>query len=51
MVMVGSSVYERVDSNDINKLLLQLTKLGGFVNPEKKWNGFNILHKVIIYKR
>ena len=46
MIVIGSSVYERVDAEDINKLLMQIVKAGKFVNKEKKWNGFNILHKV-----
>lgn len=46
MMIVGSSVFERVDAENINKLLMQIVKLGKFVNKETKWNGFNVLHKV-----
>jgi hypothetical protein len=46
MMLVGSSVFERSDGEEINKLLMQIVKLGNFINTESKWNGFNILHKV-----
>jgi NADH dehydrogenase (ubiquinone) Fe-S protein 1 len=43
MMIVGSSVFERTDGEDMYKLCLRLAKK--FINNEKKWNGFNILHK------
>lgn len=46
MMIVGSSVFERTDGEDINKLLMQIVKLGRFINKEQKWNGFNVLHRV-----
>jgi NADH dehydrogenase (ubiquinone) Fe-S protein 1 len=43
MMIVGSSVFERTDGEDLYKLCLRLgSKL---INKEKKWNGFNILHR------
>ena len=47
MMVVGSSVFERTDGEDINKLLMQIVNLGRFINKESNWNGFNVLHKVI----
>jgi NADH dehydrogenase (ubiquinone) Fe-S protein 1 len=43
MMIVGSSVFERNDGEDLYKLCLRLSSR--FINKEKKWNGFNILHK------
>jgi NADH dehydrogenase (ubiquinone) Fe-S protein 1 len=43
MVVIGSSVFERTDGDELYKLCLRLAKR--FINKEKKWNGFNILHK------
>jgi hypothetical protein len=47
MMIIGSSIFERTDGEDIYKLLTQLSKLGKFINQNQKWNGFNVLHKVI----
>jgi NADH dehydrogenase (ubiquinone) Fe-S protein 1 len=43
MMIVGSSVFERTDGEDLYKLCLRLSSK--FINKEKKWNGFNILHR------
>jgi NADH dehydrogenase (ubiquinone) Fe-S protein 1 len=43
MMIVGSSVFERRDGEEFYKLSLRLAKR--FISKEKKWNGFNILHK------
>ena len=43
MMIVGSSVFERSDGEDLYKLCLRLSSR--FINKEKKWNGFNILHR------
>jgi NADH dehydrogenase/NADH:ubiquinone oxidoreductase subunit G len=43
MMIVGSSVLERTDGEEFYKLCLRLAKR--FISNEKKWNGFNILHK------
>ncbi len=43
MMIVGSSVFERTDGEDLYKLCLRLSNR--FINTEKKWNGFNILHR------
>lgn len=45
MVIVGSSVFQRTDGEEMYKLCLRLAKR--FINKDKKWNGFNILHKDI----
>jgi poly(A) polymerase Pap1 len=46
MIIVGSDVFERKDGFDIYKLIVQLCSVAKFINKEKKWNGFNILHRV-----
>lgn len=43
MMIIGSSVFERSDGEELYKLCLRLSKK--FINKEKMWNGFNILHK------
>ena len=43
MMIVGSSVFERTDGEQLYKLCLRLAKR--FVIKEKHWNGFNVLHK------
>ena len=48
MMIVGSGVFERTDGEDIYKLLMQVVKSGRFVNKDLNWNGFNVLHRVII---
>lgn len=45
MIIFGSSVFQRTDGLDFYKLATKLSKI--FINREKKWNGFNILHKDI----
>ena len=45
MIIFGSSVFQRTDGLDFYKLATKLSKI--FINKEKKWNGFNILHKEI----
>jgi NADH dehydrogenase (ubiquinone) Fe-S protein 1 len=45
MVIFGSTVFQRTDGLDLYKLALRLSEQ--FINFEKKWNGFNILHKEI----
>jgi NADH dehydrogenase (ubiquinone) Fe-S protein 1 len=45
MMIVGSSVFERTDGEDMYKLCLRLAKR--FIIQEKHWNGFNILHRDI----
>lgn len=45
MIIFGSSVFQRKDGLDFYKLANKVSKL--FINKEKKWNGFNILHKDI----
>lgn len=45
MIIFGSSVFQRSDGLDFYKLATKVSKL--FINKEKKWNGFNILHKDI----
>jgi NADH dehydrogenase (ubiquinone) Fe-S protein 1 len=42
-MIVGSSVFERSDGEDLYKLCLRLAKK--FIINQKSWNGFNILHK------
>ena len=38
-------MFQRSDGLDLYKLATRVSKL--FINNEKKWNGFNILHKDI----
>jgi NADH dehydrogenase (ubiquinone) Fe-S protein 1 len=45
MMIVGSSVFERTDGEEMYKLCLRLAKR--FINKDKHWNGFNILHRDI----
>jgi NADH dehydrogenase (ubiquinone) Fe-S protein 1 len=45
MLIIGSQVFERKDGEELYKLLLKFSNR--FINKEKKWNGFNILHKDI----
>lgn len=45
MVIFGSSIFQRTDGLDLYKLALRLSEQ--FIDSEKKWNGFNILHKDI----
>lgn len=44
-MIVGSSVFERSDGEDLYKLCLRLAKR--FIIKEKFWNGFNVLHKEV----
>ena len=43
MIIFGSSVFQRTDGLDLYKLANKVSSL--FINKEKKWNGFNILHR------
>lgn len=43
MMIIGSSVFERTDGEDLYKLCLRLSEK--FIIKEKYWNGFNVLHK------
>jgi NADH dehydrogenase (ubiquinone) Fe-S protein 1 len=43
MMIVGSSVFERTDGEEMYKLCLRLAKR--FILKDKHWNGFNILHR------
>ena len=43
MIIFGSSVFQRSDGLEFYKLANIISKI--FLNKEKKWNGFNILHK------
>lgn len=45
MIIFGSSVFQRTDGLDLYKLATRISDL--FINKEKKWNGFNILHKEV----
>lgn len=45
MIIFGSCVFQRSDGLEFYKLATKISKL--FINKEKKWNGFNILHKEI----
>jgi NADH dehydrogenase (ubiquinone) Fe-S protein 1 len=45
MMIVGSSVFTRVDGFDLYKLCLRLAKK--FYLKDKFWNGFNVLHKEV----
>ena len=45
MMIIGSSVFERSDGEDLYKLCLRLAKR--FIIKEKFWNGLNILHKEV----
>jgi len=42
-MIVGSSVFERTDGEEMYKLCLRLAKR--FILKDKHWNGFNILHR------
>jgi hypothetical protein len=48
MLIAGSSMFERRDGEDLHKLLIRLSDKGGFINKNNHWNGFNVLHKVIL---
>jgi NADH dehydrogenase (ubiquinone) Fe-S protein 1 len=43
MMIVGSSVFERTDGEELYKLCLRLAKR--FIIKDKNWNGFNLLHR------
>ena len=45
MIIIGSSVFQRVDGKDLYKLLIKFSQR--FINREAHWNGFNILHKEV----
>jgi NADH dehydrogenase (ubiquinone) Fe-S protein 1 len=43
MMIVGSSVFERTDGEELYKLCLRLAKR--FILKDRHWNGFNVLHR------
>lgn len=45
MMIVGSSVFERTDGEEMYKLCVRLAKR--FIIKDKNWNGFNVLHRDI----
>jgi NADH dehydrogenase (ubiquinone) Fe-S protein 1 len=45
MIIFGSSVFQRTDGLDLYKLANKISSK--FIDVEKKWNGFNILHRDI----
>ena len=45
MMLIGSDMFNREEGEEIYKLLLSLSYNGNFINPNKHWNGFNILHR------
>lgn len=47
MILVGSSMFQDKEGHEMYKSVLRLAKSGGFISEEKKWNGFNVLHKDI----
>lgn len=44
MIIVGSEVFRRNDGADLYKLIHNFAS-SHFINKEKKWNGFNVLHR------
>lgn len=47
MILIGSSVVEGNLNKDLYTLLIKLASQCGFINYDRKWNGFNILHKEV----
>lgn len=45
MVLVGSSVFERSDSNAVLDTLKKISLDNGVVKESIGWNGFNVLHR------
>lgn len=45
MIILGHDVLTREDSNSIQAVCRKIANKYGIINPEKKWNGYNIIQR------
>lgn len=46
MLIIGAPTLERPDGDVLLNVIHTLVEHSPILSPERKWNGFNILHKV-----